>query len=98
MERQPLPLPTLPDLLGEQPLIRMQGKLSRAFIETVCASLSGGLQDLLHTHQELAVTLAALDALQGSPVVEIVVKAQAVLGELLTVVETLQQSNAEDLE
>jgi len=98
MERQPLPLPALPDLLGEQPLTQLQGKLSQAFIATVCASLRGGLQDLLQTHKELAVTLAALDALQGSPVVEIVVKAQAVLGELLSVVETLRQRTEEGLE
>ena len=63
MDRQPLPLLPLPDLFGEQPLAQMQGKLSRAFIETVCASLRGGLQDLLQTHKELAMTLAALDAL-----------------------------------
>ena len=98
MDRQPLPLSPAPDLLGSQPLTLLQGKLSHALIATVCASLTGGLQDLLHTHKELAVTLAALDALQDSPVVEIVVKAQEVLCQLLAVVETLRQSNEEDRE
>jgi len=90
MDRQPLPPSPAP---AEQPLTQIQGKLSREFIETVCASLTGGLQDLLHTQEELAVTLATIDELHDSPVIEIVVKAQEVLGDLLTVVETLRQSN-----
>jgi hypothetical protein len=93
MDRQPLPRSPAQDLLGGQPLTLLQGKLSHELIATVCASLTGGLQDLLHTHKELAVTLVTLDALHGSPVVEIVVKAQEVLRELLTVVETLRQSS-----
>jgi hypothetical protein len=98
MDRNPLPpAPTL-DPAVEPQLSRLQGKLNRALIETVAASLTGGLQDLLQTQEELAVTLAALPELQGSPVVEIVVKAQAVIGELLSVVETLRQGNAESLE
>jgi hypothetical protein len=98
MDRNPLPPAPTPDPSAEPQLSRLQGKLNRALIETVAASLTGGLQDLLQTQEELAVTLAALPALQGSPVVEIVVKAQAVIGELLSVVETLRQGNAEGLE
>ena len=93
MDRQPLPSSPIPDPPLEQPPTQMRGKLSRAFLETVCASLTGGLQDLLHTHEELAVTLATIDDLHDSPVIEIIVKAQEVLGDLLTVVETLRQSN-----
>jgi hypothetical protein len=98
MDRNPLPpAPTL-DPSAEPQLSRLQGKLNRALIKTVAASLTGGLQDLLQTQEELAVTLAALPELQESPVVEIVVKAQAVIRELLSVVETLRQGNAEGLE
>ena len=98
MDRNPLPPSPTPEPPVEPHLTLMQGKLSKELIETVSASLTGGLQDLLHTHEELAGTLAAIHDLHGSPVVEIVFKAQAVIRNLLTVVEILRQGNEEVLE
>jgi len=98
MDRNPLPPAPTPEPPAEPQLTLMQGKLNRELIETVSASLTGGLQDLLHTHEELAGTLATLPELHGSPVVEIVVKAQEVIHNLLTVVELLRQGNEEVLE
>src|SRR6266404_236434 len=98
MERYPLPPPPTPEPPAEQHLTLMEGKFSRELIETVSASLTGGLQDLLHTHEELAGTLTEIHELRGSPVVEIVVKAQEVIRNLLTVVEILRQGNEEVLE
>src|SRR5260221_2068485 len=98
MHRNPLPTSPTTDPPAESPLTLMQGQLSRELSETVSASLTGGFQDLLHTHEELAGTLAAIPELHSSPVVEIVVKAQEVIHNLLTVVELLRQGNEEVLE
>jgi hypothetical protein len=90
------PLSLLPPVLppAEQQLALMHMKLLSELIENVSTILTGGLQDLLRTHEELAATLATVQELSGSPAVETVRKAQAVIRDLLTVVEeTLREGN-----